>query len=259
MRNLYFLLTKEMRSYINSPVALVVVTIFAVITGYYFYNIFAGFSTLSFQAQSNPMTAKQYGALNVTEFVVRPFFGIIGIVMLIMLPMLTMRSFAEEKKTGTMELLLTYPVLDSEAIFGKFLGCVGIFAVMLILTFPCLALVGYFGKPEWGVISAGYAGLFLMGCAFISLGIFMSSLTENQIIAAALSFASLIILYMAGYSAGFAGEKLGKVLEYISITGHLDSFAKGVIDSSDVNYYILFTAFFLFLSMRSLESKRWRG
>ena len=259
MRNLYFLLTKELRSYINSPVALVVITIFAVITGYYFYNIFANFSTLSFQAQSNPMAAKQYGALNVTEFVVRPFFSVVGLVMLIMLPMITRRSFAEEKKTGTMELLLTYPLTDAEAIIGKFLGCMGIFIVMLALTFPCLALVGYFGAPEWGVIAAGYVGLLLMGSAFISLGLFMSSLTENQIIAAALSFASLIILYMAGFSAGFAGENVGKVLEYISIINHLETFAKGVIDTSDVNYYILFTALFLFLSMRSLESKRWRG
>jgi ABC-2 type transport system permease protein len=130
---------------------------------------------------------------------------------------------------------------------------------MLALTFPCLALVGYFGEPEWGVIAAGYVGLLLMGSAFISLGLFMSSLTENQIIAAALSFASLIILYMSGYSAAFAGEKVGKALEYIAITNHLETFAKGVIDTSDVNYYILFTVLFLFLSMRSLESKRWRG
>lgn len=259
MRNILFILTKEFRSYFNSPVAFVVVTIFSVLTGYYFYNIFAGFSTLSFQAQTNPMVANQYGALNVTEFVIRPFFGVVSTVMLIMLPMLTMRVFAEEKKSGTMELLLTYPVKDVEAIMGKFAGCMMIFATMLALSVPCVLLVDFFGEPEWGVIVSGYLGLLLMGGAFIALGVFMSSLTENQIVAAVLSFAALMILYMIGYSSSFVGEKMGAVLEYISFNAHFYSFAKGVIDTSDAIYYFLFMVFFIFLSMRSLESKRWRG
>lgn len=259
MRNFFFILVKEMRSYFNSPVAFVVVTIFSVLIGYYFYNMFANFSTISFQAQTDPMVASQYGVLNVTEFVVRPFFGVISVVMLIMLPMVTMRSFSEEKKSGTIELLLTYPVKDVEAVLGKFAGCLGIFAIMLSLSFPCMLLIAFFGDPEWGVIASGYVGLLLMGGAFISLGIFMSTLTENQIIAAVLSFSSLMILYMVGASAGFAGEKVGHFLEYISILSHFDAFAKGVLDTSDVLYYLLFALFFVFLSMRSLESKRWRA
>ncbi len=259
MRNFIFILLKEMRSYFYSPVAFVVITIFSVLTGYYFYNMFANFSTISFQAQTDPMIASQYGVLNVTEFVIRPFFGVLSVVMLIMLPMLTMRVFSEEKKTGTIELLLTYPVQDIEAVLGKFAGCMGIFTIMLLLSFPCMLLVAFFGDPEWGVIISGYVGLLLMGGAFIALGVFMSTLTENQIIAAVLSFASLLILYMVGATAAFVGEVMGRVLEYISILSHLDTFAKGVLDTSDVMYYLLFTIFFLFLSMRSLESKRWRA
>ncbi len=259
MRNFYFILAKEIRSYFNSPVAFVVVTIFAVLTGYYFYNIFASFSTMSFQAQTNPTLANQYGAFNVTEFVIRPFFGVLSIVMLIMLPMLTMRAFSEEKKSGTMELLLTFPVRDGEAILGKFAGCMGIFAIMLVLSFPSIILVEVFGEPEWGVIVTGYIGLALMGAAFVSLGIFMSSVTENQIVAAVLSFAALLILYMLGFTSGMAGEGMSYILEYVSFTYHFRNFAKGVMDTSDITYYILFTIFFLFLSMRSLESKRWRG
>ncbi|VAX15660.1 Gliding motility-associated ABC transporter permease protein GldF, partial [hydrothermal vent metagenome] len=194
-----------------------------------------------------------------TEFVIRPFFGIVSVVMLIIMPMLTMRSFAEEKKTGTMELLLTFPVRDSEAILGKFAGCMGIFVIMLGLSFPSILLVEYFGDPEWAVIATGYIGLLMMGAAFISLGIFMSSITENQIIAAVLSFAALMVLYMVGYTAGLAGEMVGRVLAYISFTFHYEKFARGVVDTSDVVYYLLFTVLFLFLSMRSLESKRWRG
>lgn len=259
MRNFFFILTKEVRSYFYSPVAFVVITIFAMLIGYYFYNIFAAFSTMSFQAQTDPLVASQYGALNVTEFVVRPFFGVVSIVMLIMLPMLTMRSLSEEKKTGTIELLLTYPLKDIELVLGKFAGCMGIFAIMLSLSLPCLLLVAFFGDPEWGVIVSGYGGLFLMGGAFIALGLFMSSLTENQIIAAVLSFASLMTLYMIGSSAGFVGEKMGAFLEYVSIHSHFDTFARGVLDTSDITYYLLFAVFFLFLSMHSLESKRWRA
>ncbi|VAX17663.1 Gliding motility-associated ABC transporter permease protein GldF, partial [hydrothermal vent metagenome] len=188
-----------------------------------------------------------------------PFFGIVSIVMLIILPMLTMRVFSEEKKTGTIELLLTYPVQEGEAVLGKFAGCMGIFLLMLLISFPCILLVDFFGDPEWGVIFTGYIGLVLMGAAFISLGIFMSALTENQIIAAVLSFAALLILYMAGFSAGFVGETMAAVLAYISIMAHLETFAKGVLDTSDILYYLLFAVFFLFLSMRSLESKRWRA
>lgn len=259
MRNFFYIFTKETRSYFNSPVAFVVITIFTILIGYYFYNIFATFGTISFQAQTDPVVASQYGALNVTEFVIRPFFGIVSVVMLIMMPMLTMRTFSEEKKSGTIELLLTYPVRDIEAVLGKFAGCLGIFAIMLSFSIPCVLLVAFFGDPELGVIITGYVGLLLMGGAFISLGIFMSTLTENQVIAAVLSFAALLLLYMVGYSAGFVGEGMGTALEYISILSHLDSFAKGVLDTSDMIYYVLFAVFFLFLSMRTLESKRWRA
>ena len=259
MKNFMFILTKEIRSYFNSPVAFVVATIFAVLTGYQFYVIFAKFSQLSFEVQTNPAMASQYGALNVTEMVIRPFFNVVAVVMLIMLPMLTMRAFAEEWKAGTMELLLTFPVRDEEAIMGKFAGCMAIFLLMLLLSLPSVALVGYFGNPEWEVVITGYMGLFLMGGAFVSMGLFMSSITENQVIAAALSFAALLILYMVGYTAGLVGETTGKVLEYLSIMFHFQKFAKGVLDTSDIIYYLIFTALFLFLSMRSLESKRWRG
>ncbi len=261
MRNFYFILVREVRAYFASPIAFVVITIFTVLTGYYFYHIFASFSMLSFQAATDPLIASRYGALNVTEFVIRPFFSTESFWMLILLPMLTMRVFSEEKKTGTMELLLTYPVRDLEAILGKFAGCMAIFIIMLALSFPCVILVDVFGEPEWGVIFAGYVGLVLMGSAFISLGIFMSSLTENQIVAAVLSFAALLIFYMLGYSATLLveGEMMEQVISYLSFSFHLGNFAKGVIDTSDIIYYVLFTVFFIFLSMRSLESKRWRG
>jgi ABC-2 type transport system permease protein len=119
--------------------------------------------------------------------------------------------------------------------------------------------VEVFGNPEWGVIIAGYAGLLLMGAAFISLGVFMSTLTENQVVAAVLTFSCLLVFYIISYTSGLAGETIGRVLEYLSFNYHIRTFVKGVIDSSDVTYYMLFIIFFVFLSNRSLESKRWRG
>ncbi|MBI4378841.1 MAG: ABC transporter permease subunit [Nitrospinae bacterium] len=259
MRNFFLIFLKEFRTYFNSSIAFVVITIFLVLSGYFFYNIFATFSTLSFQAMTNPLVAQQFKELSITEMVVRPFFGNLSVFMLIMLPMLTMRIFSEEKKSGTIELLLTYPVRDSEVILGKFAGCLGIFTVMLILTLPCFALVLVFGEPEMGVIVSGYFGLFLMGTAFISLGVFASSLTENQIVAAVVSFGFLLIFFMMGFSAGFASERIGNILKHLSFMPHLSNFAKGVIDTEDVVYYLLFIFFCIFLNMRSLESKRWRG
>lgn len=259
MRNFFLIFQKEIRSYFNSPVAYVVITIFLILAGYFFYNIFASFSTVSFQALSNPMLHRQNNILNISERVIRPFFGNLSTFMLIMLPMLTMRTFAEEKKTGTMELLLTYPLTDAQVIMGKFAGCFGIFFIMLFMTLPCFGFVAAWGQPDYGVIIAGYLGILLMGGAFIALGILISSLTENQIIAAVISFSSLILFFMLGFSAAKAGPGMRDLLNYISFIPHYNNFAKGVIDTADIAYYFLFIFVCVFLNMRVLESKRWRG
>ena len=205
MRNFYLIAKKELNSYFSSPVAYVVITIFLVVTGYYFYNLLASFSTLSFQASTNPAIAKQQNLLNITETVVRPLFGNISMIMLLMMPLLTMRLFSEEKKSGTIELLLTYPVTDMEVIIGKFIACFVVFLLMLLLTATFPALLIFLGEPEIGPTITGYIGLILTGAAFISLGIFTSSLTENQIIAATLSFGVLILFFMMGTSVSLMG------------------------------------------------------
>jgi len=259
MRNFALIFQKEMRSYFHSPIAYVVIAIFLAITGYFFYNIFASFGTISFKALSNPMLQRQSGALNITERVVRSFFGSLSSFMLIMLPMLTMRSFSEEKKSGTIELLLTYPLSDAQVILGKFAGCFGVFFIMLFLTLPCFGFVVAWGKPEIGVIISGYIGIFLMGGAFISLGVLISSLTENQIIAAVLSFGSLLLFFMIGFAAAKAGPGMRDFLNYVSFIPHYAKFARGVLDTADITYYLLFIFVCVFLNMRVLESKRWRG
>jgi ABC-2 type transport system permease protein len=247
---------KEMRLYFSSPIAYVVMAIFGVVSGWFFYNVFAFFALASMQAAMNPMMARD---LSVAEGVLRPLFSNVSVVMLLMMPILTMRLFAEEKKSGTIELLLTYPVRDGEVLLGKYLAALGVFTAMLGLTLVYPLLVAWTARLEWGPLASGYLGLLLQGTAFIAVGILISSLTENQIVAAVATFGTLLIFWVVAWAADAAGPTLGRILQHISLTEHFDAFAKGVIDTKDVIYYLNLTILSLFLTLRSLESKRWRG
>ena len=247
---------KEMRLYFTSPVAYVVVTIFLLIAGYFFYSIFAFFTLASMQSAMNPAMARD---LNVTDSVMRPLFSNVSVILLLLLPLLTMRLFAEERRSGTIELLLTFPVRDGAVLIGKYLAAFALYAVMLGLTVLYPGIVAYFARLETGPVFTGYLGLLLMGAAFIAVGIFTSSLTENQIVAAITTFGTLLIFWILGWSADYAGGAVGRVLQHLSILEHNESFAKGVLDTKDIIYYLNFTILALFLALRSLEARRWKG
>lgn len=256
MRNLYPIFKKEVRSYLSSPIAYVVWGIFLGVSGYFFYNIFALFNMVSYQAMDNPSIARN---LNVTEQVVRPMFGNMSIILLFMTPMLTMRLFAEERKSGTLELLMTYPVKDLEVILGKFSACMVLVLLMLGFTavYPSILIIT--GNPEVGTIISGYMGLVLLSAAFVSLGIWFSSLTENQIIAAVLSFGSLLIFWILGWAIEMAGGKASIFFSHISVFEHVQNFSKGVIELRDIVYYLMFAFTFLFMTATTLQSWKWRG
>ncbi|MBF0368454.1 MAG: ABC transporter permease [Magnetococcales bacterium] len=258
-RSLLLVYRKEITGYFSSFIAFAVIAIFLVITGYFFYNILASFSMVSFQAQANPMIAKQYNLLNVNETVVRPLIGNISVVMLLMTPLLTMRLLSEEKKSGTLELLLSYPVREVEVVMGKYLASLTVFAAMLVgtITYPLLLI--YLGDPEIPPILTGYLGLFLLGAAFLALGLFTSSLSENQIVSASLAVGILFFFWLMSYSVMFVSPGFGRIISYVAITEHLESLAKGVVDTEDIIYYLNFIFLFLFLTIRSMESSRWRG
>ena len=247
---------KEMRLYFTSPVAWVVLTIFLLIAGYFFYSIFAFFTQASIQSAMNPQMGRD---LNVTDSVMRPLFSNISVILLLLMPLVTMRLFAEERRAGTIELLLTYPVRDGAVLTGKYLAALGLYAIMIGLTLLYPAIVVYFARLEWGPVFTGYLGLLLMGATFIAVGVFASSLTENQIVAAITTFGALLIFWILGWSADYAGGTAGRVLQFLSILEHNDSFSKGVIDTKDVLYYLNFTVLALFLTLRSLEARRWKG
>ena len=247
---------KEMRLYFTSPVAWVVLTIFLFIAGYFFASIFSFFSQASIQSAMNPQMGRD---LNVTDSVMRPLFSNISVILLLLMPLVTMRLFAEERRAGTIELLLTYPVRDGAVLAGKYLAALGLYALMIGLTVLYPVIVVYFARLEWGPVLTGYLGLLLMGATFIAVGVFASSLTENQIVAAVSTFGVLLIFWILGWSADYAGGSVGRVLQFLSILEHNDSFSKGVLDTKDVLYYVNFTALALFLTLRSLEARRWKG
>ena len=168
---------KEMRLYFTSPVAWVVFTIFLLIAGYFFYSIFAFFSLASMQSMMNPQMGRD---LNVTDSVMRPLFSNVSVILLLLLPLVTMRLFAEERRAGTIELLLTYPVRDGAVLAGKYLAAFALYAIMIALTLLYPLIVVYFARLEWGPIFTGYLGLLLMGATFIAVGVFASSLTGTR-------------------------------------------------------------------------------
>lgn len=257
MKGFWAVYRKELYSFVFSPVIYVVAVVFLLLAGYFFYSAIAYYSLISFQAGQNPFIAQE---LSLTNMVIRPFLLDLGIVLLLLSPLLTMRLFAEERKTGTLELLLTYPISDAATVWAKFLAVVTVLILLLIGTMPSMCILEYITNPNWPAILAGYGGVFLMGAAFLSFGIFASSLTQNQIIAATLSFGVLLGFWIVSWMQSVAQSKIvQEVFEYISITQHLDPFTKGLVDTRHVIYYLLFIAVFLFLTRRRIDSYRWHG
>ena len=247
---------KEMRLYFTSPVAWVIITMFLFIAGYFFYSIFAFYTLASMQSAMNPQMARE---LNVTDSVLRPLFSNVSVILLLLMPLITMRLFAEERRSGTIELLLTYPVRDGAVLVGKYLAALALYAIMLALTLLYPGILIYFARVEWGPLLTGYLGLLLMGATFLAVGIFASSLTENQIVAAITTFGTLLLLWVVGWSAEYLGGPWGRVLSHLSILEHFDTFARGVLDTKDVIFYLDVTIVALFLTLRSLEARRWKG
>jgi len=235
VRNMTTIALKEFKSYLASPMAYVVTGIFLVLTGFFF--------------QSSQTT---YSETSIRGFLV---WG--SILLLLLAPVLTMRLLAEEKKMGTLELLLTAPVRDNEVIVGKFLGSLAILTAMLALTFYYPLLLMWFGDPDWGPIATGYLGLFLLGSISLAVGLFASSLTSNQIVAAVVAGGILCALWFLGMAADLLPEALGEVISYLSLYYHFPDFMRGVIDTRGIIYYLSMTVLFLFLAIRSLESSRW--
>jgi ABC-2 type transport system permease protein len=256
MKGWYPVFRKEMANFFTSPIAYVVIASFLLISGFFFWANVSLMSLISLQATHNPMISEK---INLSDLVIRPLVQNMSIVLLFLLPLLTMRLFSEEKKVGSIELLLTYPITDLGVLAGKFFAATALLLIMLALTASYSLILFVIADPDWGVFLSGYVGLILMGLAFISMGVFVSSLTENQIVAAAITFGTALMFWIISWTSTFAGETMGIIIRQLSILEHLDSFHKGIISLSDLSFFVLFSAFFLFLTLQSLEANRWRG
>lgn len=258
MSNLAPVIKRELQSYFSSPIAYVVIVMFLVISGYFFQLGMAVYHELSFRLISSNYRLP-LDELTLFEKVMRPWLQNLTVILLLFIPLITMRLFAEEKKTGTIELLLTYPIRDMEAVLGKYCAALLVFIAMLGLTAPYLLILAQFKLPYLPSVGAGYLGVLLLGASFIAIGMFISTLTENQIIAAVSTFAVLLLFWIVGWTVSESLSTGQKVVQYLSLLDHFDDFAKGVIDTKDVVYYGSVMVFFVFLTLRSLETKKWRG
>jgi ABC-2 type transport system permease protein len=255
MRNIWVICQKELHSYFVSPVAYLLLTMFAVIFGFFFWNSVAIFNQASLQAQMSG----QAMPMSVNEWIIRPLLSNVSVVGLFFIPMMTMRLFAEEKRTGTIELLATSPVRDTEIVIGKWLAAVLLYAVLLLFTAINFSFLFRYGNPDWKPLAIGYLGLLLQASGLLALGTFISTLTKNQIIAGAATFGVCLLLWVLEWPSGSETATWAKVMAYCSVITHFDSFSKGVLDTKDAVYYLSVIFLGLFLTSRSLESLRWRS
>ena len=255
MRNTWTILRKELRSYFVSPVAYLLLTMFGLIFGFFFWNALGYFVVESMEMQMRG----QILPMNLNEQVIRPLLSNVSVLGLFFIPMITMRLFAEEKRTGTIELLATSPVRDIEIILGKWLAAVVLYACMLLFTALNFAFLFRYGNPDWKPLAIGYLGLLLQAGALLAIGTFISTLTKNQIIAGAVTFGVCLLLWILDWVSGYNSATWAQVLAYMSVIAHFDSFARGVIASKDAIFYLTLIFLGLFFTVRSMEALRWRS
>ena len=259
MRGLYAIYRKEMSHYFVSPVAYVVVCIFLVWSGAFFNSWMAQVIKYSFEAGMESMQMGAPANLDVPSTVLRGFLGLLGTLVLFLAPLLAMGVYSEERKRGTMELLMTSPITDADIVLGKFLASISLLMIMIL---PTLFYVIYMfahsdPAPPWRMIAGGYLGVLLLGAMLLSLGSFLSSLTENQIISGVLILGVSLLLWVL--NALTQGDSaLAQSLQYLGLLEHYNLFTQGVIDTTGLVFFGSWIFFGIFLTMRSVESMRWR-
>ncbi|MSQ15846.1 MAG: hypothetical protein EXR50_08295 [Dehalococcoidia bacterium] len=238
MRNAFGIAKKEISSYFSSPMAYLIGAVFLVLTGVFF---------------------AQY-LLATQEASMRGFFSPASFFLLLISPVITMRLIAEEQKMGTLELLLTSPVTDLQVVVGKFLASMAMISGMLLLTLYYFVLLLWVGSPDLGPVATGYFGLILLAGSILSVGLLASSFTSNQIVSAVVALGILLLLWLLGNLGSFFNSVpwARDILNYLSLSTHYSELVNGVLDTRDVVYYVSFIVLALFLTVRSLESRRWR-
>jgi ABC-2 type transport system permease protein len=257
MKNTLTIAGKELAGYFVQPVAYVVMTVFLLLGGFFFFALLRYFEVTltAYSAMQNPQVLAR---VNLNQLVIQPLLHNLAIVLVILVPAITMRSFAEEKRTGTYELLLTAPIRTGEVVAGKFIAAAAFMLIMIGLAglFPLILVL--FGNPEVGVMFSGYLGLAFLSVSFVAIGLFTSSITQNQIIAAISCFGALLLLFVISWPAQAGGSQFADLLRYLSLPDHFSQMVTGIIDTRDIVYFLSLIFVALFLTQRSVESARWR-
>ena len=237
LANAWTFTQKELRSYFNSPVAYVILALFLLIAGWFFAA----------------------GLFLVGQADMRDLVGtVIPLAFLFFVPAISMRLIAEEKKSGTLELIVTMPVRDVEIVLGKYLAALGLLAAALLLTFAYPLTLSLLGDPDGGATFGAYLGLLLLGGSYLAIGVFTSSLTQNQIVAFITGFVLIFFLFMLDKVLLFFPGPIASIIEYLSVLYHFENMARGVIDTRDLVYFASLIVVFLYLAVRSLEARKWR-
>ncbi len=261
MSTTWAIIQKEIKHYFVSPIAYVVMMIYLTLSGYFFFVGLNRFSHVYSEAKNsmrfyqNPQILEH---INLNEIVIAPALFNMIFVFLFLLPLIMMRSFAEEKRARTDELLMTSPITTGQLVMGKFIGSILFILVLILPTLIYQGFLFYYASPEWGPVFTGYVGVILFAMAGVSIGLFASSLTENQIIAAVITFVILLFMFIINFIGQAEGTFLYDIVRYLAVAEHIQNLLMGVIDTKDLAYFLSIILLFLFMTKRSVESFRWR-
>jgi ABC-2 type transport system permease protein len=255
VKNVVLICQKELKGYFASPIAYLLMAFFGLIFGFGFYTATRDYYRFSFQAQM----MGQAQTMNINEQIIRPLLQFAATIALFLVPMITMRLFAEEKRSGTIELLLTSPVKDIEIILGKWFGAMALYACVLGMSVLNLGMLFAWGKPDVKPVLVAYLGLLLQGGVLLAVGEFISTTTKNQIIAGGVTFFVCLMLWLLSWFTAFDSGASASVINYLSIVTHFENFNRGVLDLKDAIFYFSMIFFCLFITARAMESLRWRA
>jgi ABC-2 type transport system permease protein len=254
MKKIWTIAAKDFKTYFTSPIAYIVIAGFLLIMGWMFFFNLSQFNTQAMQY-------KQFGmgkGMSISDGIIRPLYGNMNVIFLFLVPFITMRLFAEERKLQTIQLLMTSPITLTEMVLGKFFSALFLVGTMLALTLVYPIILWIFGNPDKGPIITSYIGTMMLSSCYVAMGVLFSSMTENQIVAGALTFAAGLFFWLINWASQAAGPVFSDVLDYLSLIQHYNNFSQGMIDTSDIFFYLSFIGLSLFLSHRVLDSYRWR-
>ena len=258
MRNAFILAKKDLASYFRSWIGVMLFVFFFLIAGIFFSILVLSFAKISFNASQNAYQGVQ--GLGLTRYVFSSFYLNLAVVLIFLVPILSMRAFAEERKQETLELLFTYPFSDFEIVWGKYLGMIWFYELLFLPTILYVFYIQWVGGGlDWGPVLGGFLGFWLLGGAYLSLGLFVSSISENPVVSAAVTFGLLLVFWIFDWVVGVTDGPWSLFFAALSPLAHYREFSLGVLDLSNLAYFLFFNLYFLFLTLRAVEARNWKG